>query len=518
MGLRNLVLILGDQLDLDSRAFEGWTKEDAIWMAEVEAEIGRSHQLKTVFFLSAMRHFAAAQDEMGRTLHYHRLTTAPSKDRGKSFAEVLAKDLEKLKPEKVVVVLPGDYRVLQTLQETVEAAGLELDVRSDDSFYTTPAEFSVWAKGKKELTLEFFYRKLRKDRGLMMQDGKPVGGAWNFDKENRASFGKSGPPADLKELPKFKPDAITQEVMALVQARFADAPGDSGRFALPVTRKEALRMLRSFITHGLPSFGKYQDAMAKDDVVLYHSRVSALLNVKLLKPSDCVDRAIAAWQSGDAPLNSVEGFVRQILGWREFIRGIYWHFMPEYAKKNALDCEREEVPSFFWDGQTDMACVAASMKGIIELGYAHHIHRLMVMGLFAQLADVHPHAFHRWHMDMYVDAVDWVSLPNTLGMSQYGDGGIVGTKPYVATGKYIDRMGPYCKRCSYDPKEAATDQACPFTTLYWDFLARHRKRLAGNQRLALQLKNVDRKKPAELSQIQQRAQVLKTKMSKRQRI
>ncbi len=517
MAIRNLILILGDQLDPGSAALEGWSEEDAIWMAEVEQEIGHGHQLRTVFFLSAMRHFAVEQEKKGRDVHYHRLGTARSKDRGKSFAEVLRKDLRELKPKGVRVVLPGDHRVLLSLQGTVEQAGLELEILDDQSFYTPPAEFSKWAQGKKELTLEFFYRKLRKDRGLMMEDGQPAGGAWNFDKENRESFGKDGPPKDLKALPEFEPDEITQEVIELVRARFGDAPGDARRFALPVTPKDARRMLKAFLRNGLPNFGKYQDAMATGDVVLYHSRVSALLNVKLLKPSECVDGAIAAWKAGDAPLNGVEGFVRQILGWREFIRGIYWHFMPDYAEKNALGCERGEVPSFFWDGDTDMACVAASMKGILELGYAHHIHRLMVMGLFAQLAGVHPYAFHRWHMDMYIDAIDWVSLPNTLGMSQYGDGGIVGTKPYVATGKYIDRMGPYCKACPYDPKKATGDQACPFTTLYWDFLARHRERLSGNQRLALQLRNVDRKKPEEMDGIRKQAQALKTKMTKGQR-
>jgi deoxyribodipyrimidine photolyase-related protein len=231
-----------------------------------------------------------------------------------------------------------------------------------------------------------------------------------------------------------------------------------------------------------------------------------------------VDAAVAAYEAGNAPINAVEGFVRQILGWRELIRGIYWTHMPEYAELNALECDDRPVPQFFWDGETDMACVADSMRQLLALGYAHHIHRLMVFGLFAQLYGTHPYDFHRWHMAMYVDAVDWVSLPNTLGMSQFGDGGIVGTKPYVATGKYIDRMGPYCRACRYDPKKAEGEDACPFTTLYWDFLDRHRERFRSNRRMTMQLKNLQRKDDAELERIRRRARGLKAAVSRGDRI
>jgi deoxyribodipyrimidine photolyase-related protein len=506
--MRNLVLVLGDQLDLDSAALDGFDPDhDRLWMAEVQEETGDAHQLKLVFFLSAMRHYASAQRDDGRTVDYHALTEDPDQDRGCGLAEVLHQDLARTKPKRLVVVKPGDYRVQAGLQKVAERHDIPLEVRDDGHFYTTPEMFSKWAKGKKSLVLEYFYRHLRRTEDVLMDDGEPIGGEWNFDRDNRETFGRDGPPSDLRPLPRFDPDAITREVIALVEARFADNPGQAASFGLPVTREGALRMLDAFIEHGLPNFGRFQDAMAEGDVVLYHSRVSALLNVKLLDPRDCVNRAVEAHRKGKAPLNSVEGFVRQILGWREFIRGVYWRHMPDYAELNELGCHRD-LPSFFWDGETDMACVADSMQGLLQLGYAHHIHRLMVLGLFSQLWGAHPYAFHEWHMKMYVDAVDWVSLPNTLGMSQYGDGGIVGTKPYVATGKYIQRMGPYCRGCRYDPKRAEGERACPFTTLYWDFLARHREQLRSNQRLALQLKNVDRKSADELERIHQRAQAL----------
>lgn len=513
MTIRNLVLVLGDQLDDESAAFDGFdASQDRVWMAEVDAEIGRSHKKRIVFFLSAMRHFADELRERDWTVEYRRLSEAPD------FRTALAEDIDRLNPKKLVVVLPGDHRVLEELRTVAKEHQRVLEVRRDRHFYTTPEEFDAWADGKKELVLEFFYRKMRKDLGVLMEGTKPEGGQWNFDQDNRASFGKDGPPDDYEPHPQFSADAITSEVMEEVEARYPDNPGWCEGQLLPVTRAGARAHLDWFLEHGLPDFGKYQDAMAKGDVVLHHSRFSALLNVKLLDPRACVDGAVGALRRGAAPMNSVEGFVRQILGWREFIRGIYWRFMPNYADKNALGCRREDVPQFFWDGETDMACVADAMKGLLELGYAHHIHRLMVLGLFAQLADVHPYAFHRWHMDMYIDAVDWVSLPNTLGMSQYGDGGIVGTKPYVATGKYIQRMGPYCKSCRYDPKKAASDDACPFTTLYWDFLARHKETLSDNQRIALQLRNVDRKSDQELAEIQKRARSLKATMTKGARI
>jgi deoxyribodipyrimidine photolyase-related protein len=308
-----------------------------------------------------------------------------------------------------------------------------------------------------------------------------------------------------------KPDAISREVIDLVEEKFAGHPGRTDDFALPVTRRQALRFLRHFVEHLLPEFGRYEDAMWHEQPFLHHSRLSVLLNLKLLNPRECVDAAIAALQDGSAPLNSVEGFVRQILGWREFVRGVYWLHMPEYVDRNFFQLARE-LPSFFWDGKTEMRCVADSMSMVLRFAYAHHIHRLMVLGNFSLLWGADPRLFHNWHMAMYADAVDWVSLPNTLGMSQYGDGGVVGTKPYISSGNYINKMSNYCGGCKFNFRKRTGDDACPFTTLYWEFLDRNHAALKGNPRMKFPVKNLEKLRkdaPEELAAIRQKADQLR---------
>ena len=298
----------------------------------------------------------------------------------------------------------------------------------------------------------------------------------------------------------------------MVERRFPDSPGKLDSFDYPVTHDQARAALRDFIEHRLAQFGTYQDAMVSGEPYLYHSRLSCVLNLHLLDPRDAIAAAVQAYEDGAAPINAVEGFVRQILGWREFIRGVYWLKMPDYAELNALDADLP-MPAFMWTGETEMNCIAQSVGQLVEHAYAHHIQRLMVLGLFAMLLGVRPHDVHRWHMSMYADAVDWVSLPNVLGMSQYGDGGIVGSKPYAASGNYIIKMGDYCAGCRYNPKRATGEDACPITTLYWDFLSRNRRRIAGNRRMGFQLKNLDRKDDSERRAIREQAKVLKSEMT-----
>jgi deoxyribodipyrimidine photolyase-related protein len=520
-GTRHLVLVLGDQLDHRSSAFDGFDVDrDAVWMAEVAREVEGAHQRRIAVFFAAMRHFRdELRDKHGRRVLYTEMPSAPSKDRGASFAEVLGKDVRKEKPERLILVEPGDYRVLDELRGAAEELGVPLEVRVDRHFYETLDGFRDWAEGKKELVLEHFYRKLRKREDILVdEEGKPEGDRWNYDADNRETFGKNGP-GDLPHVRRFRPDEVTEGVLDLVQRRFGTHPGSLESFDLPVNHEEARAFLRDFIKHRLPLFGKYEDAMWEGETFLYHSRLSVMLNLKLLDPRECVGLALNAYADGHAPIAAVEGFVRQILGWREFIRGVYWTFMPDYIDKNALGCDLErDVPSFFWDGDTDMKCVSDAMGSVVRHGYAHHIQRLMVLGLFSQMLGVHPRRFHDWHMAMYLDAVDWVSLPNALGMSQYGDGGIVGTKPYCATGKYVDRMSNHCKGCRYDPKQAEGDRACPFTTLYWDFLARHRQRFDGNQRMNFQVKNVDRKDPDQLTRIRKHAAALRDRIDAGERV
>ena len=507
--MRTLVLVLGDQLDADAAAFDGFDpQQDAVWMAEVAQESTHvwSSQQRLVMFLSAMRHFALALQGLGRPLHYRRLGLDTQASEPHSLAQALQSDLALLQPQRVVMTAPGDHRVWQSLKATVKSAGLNLEVCEDRHFFTTVADFAAHAKGRKSLRLEYFYRELRQRFGILMDGKQPVGGQWNFDADNRESFGPQGPGA-IPPRATFEPDATTRDVMALVQKRFATHPGTLESFAWPVTRAQALQALERFIQERLPLFGRYEDALWPGEPWLYHSHLSAALNLKLLNAREVVAAAEAAYRQGHAPLQSAEGFIRQILGWREYVRGIYWTQMPSYLERNALSAQ-QDLPAWYWTGQTDMACLKDAISQTLAHGYAHHIQRLMVTGLYALLLGVKPQQVHEWYLAMYVDAVEWVELPNTLGMGQFGDGGLMASKPYVATGKYIQRMGGPCKDCRYNPALREGDQACPFTTLYWDFLMRHETLLRQNPRMAMQLKNLARLTPEQRQAITQRTQAI----------
>ncbi|MDZ7856280.1 cryptochrome/photolyase family protein [Sphaerotilus sp.] len=505
--LRSLIVVLGDQLDLDASAFDDFDASvDAVWMAEVAEESTHvwSSKPRTVTFLSAMRHFALALQAAGRPLHYTRLDTS---SKASTLAGTLQADLLHLKPARLLMTAPGDWRVLQAIKAVAASHGLPLDIREDRHFFSSVRDFAAHAKGRKSLRMEYFYREQRKRHDVLMQGDAPVGGQWNFDAENREAFGPAGP-GNVPPRTAFEPDAITREVIALVHDRFADHPGRLDSFAWPVTRAQALQSLQVFIQERLPLFGRYQDAMWSGDAWLYHSHLSAALNLKLLNPREVVAAAEAAYHSGHAPLASVEGFIRQILGWREYVRGVYWTQMPAYQERNALGAQ-EDLPAWFWTGATDMVCLRDALVQTLEHGYANHIQRLMVTGLYALMLGVEPKQVHAWYLAVYVDAVEWVELPNTLGMSQYADGGVMGSKPYVATGKYLQRMSPYCKGCRYDPAQRSGDSACPFTTLYWDFLMRHEDTLARNPRMALQVKNVARLTDVQKQEVTQRAAAIR---------
>ena len=488
--LRHLILVLGDQLDPDAAAFDGFDATvDAVWMAEVAEESSHvwSGKPRTALFLAAMRHFALALQGAGRPLHYTRLD---GPDNAGSLQAQLQADLQRLRPARLVMTAPGDWRVLQAIEAAAAATGLPLEIREDRHFFCSVRDFAAHAKGRKSLRMAHFYSEQRKHHVVLMDGSAPVGGQWSFDADNREAFGAAGPGL-VPPRTRFTPDAVTQEVIALVNSRFASHPGQLDSFAWPVTREQALQALQVFIAERLPLFGRYQDAMWPGDPWLYHAHLSAALNLKLLNPREVVAQAQAAYQDGRAPLASVEGFIRQILGWREYVRGVYWTQMPAYLERNALGAS-EDLPAWYWTGATDMACLRDALAQTLTHGYANHIQRLMVTGLYALMLGVAPKQVHAWYLAVYVDAVEWVELPNTLGMSQYADGGVMGSKPYIATGKYIQRMSPHCKGCRYDPAQREGDKACPFTTLYWDFLMRHQALLAGNPRMALQVKNLAR--------------------------
>lgn len=509
--VRHLILVLGDQLDARSAALDDFdAARDAILMAEVEEEASYvpQHKVRLALFFSAMRHFRADLEARGYRVHYVRLDDR--NNRG-SLKEEMLRWARKIRPEKIIVVKPGDHRVERNLREAARSIDCALEIRSDRHFISSPEEFAEFADGRKTLVLETFYRQMRRKHGILMQEDQPVGGSWNFDTENRRPLGK-GNEDSIPSLRAFPPDPITREVIALVERRFPQSPGNLDTFDYPVTAREARTALSDFIRHRLARFGTYQDAMVSGEPYLFHSRLSCVLNLHLLDPRDAIEAAIAAHDSGDAPVNSVEGFVRQILGWREYVRGIYWLKMPEYAQMNALDADLP-MPRYMWTAETDMNCVRQSVTQLVDHAYAHHIQRLMVLGLNALLLGVRPYQVHEWHMSMYADAIDWVSLPNVLGMSQYGDGGIVGTKPYAASGSYINRMSDYCSGCRYDPKCATGDDPCPFTTLYWDFLSRNRSRLESNRRMQLQFKNLDRKTRSERRDIRALARKLQAEFT-----
>ncbi|MEX0671394.1 MAG: cryptochrome/photolyase family protein [Pirellulales bacterium] len=512
---RHLVLVLGDQLDRHGAAFDGFDRSrDRVWMAEVAEESTHvwTHKARIAVFLSAMRHFRLALEQEGIEIDATELSAAARKGEPGTLAAALRASLDHDRvagrlPERLVMVEPGEWRVQEALREAAKQARVPLEIRPDRHFYSSRDEFAAHAEGRKQLRLEYFYRPLRRKFDVLMDDGEPAGGQWNYDAENRGAFPKSGP-GKLPAPVRFEPDAITKQVIDLVTKRFPKHPGNLADFDWPVTPADARAALDDFLAHRLPHFGTYQDAIWTGEPWLYHSRLSQAMNMKLLDPRDVVAGAERVWQKGKATLESTEGFIRQVLGWREYVRGIYWHFMPEYEQRNALEADRP-LPGFYWTANTEMNCLKDALGQTLRFGHAHHIQRLMVTGLFAMLMGVKPQEVHRWYLAVYVDAVEWVELPNTLGMSQFADGGVMASKPYCATGAYIDRMSNACKGCRYDPKVATGPDACPFTTLYWDFLARHAKLLAKNQRMTMQLKNLTRKTAAELRGIRRQADDLR---------
>ncbi|MFM8735192.1 MAG: cryptochrome/photolyase family protein [Pirellulales bacterium] len=516
---RSLVIVLGDQLDRGSAAFDGFdSSRDRVWMAEVAEESTHvwTHKARIAVFLAAMRQFRDSLAAAGIEIDYTELAAEARSGEPATLAAALAASLARLRkagwtPDRLVVVEPGEWRVQEALRGAAAAAGLPLEIRPDRHFFTTRDEFAAHAAGRKQLRLEYFYRPLREKFGVLMDDGEPAGGHWNFDAENRGAFPKSGPGVLPRPI-RFTPDAVTRGVIDVVNARFAAHPGSLADFDWPVTPAAARAALDDFLAHRLASFGRYQDAIWTGEPWLYHSRLSQALNLKLLDPRDVVAGAERAWRDGRAPLEAVEGFIRQVIGWREYVRGVYWHFMPGYLDRNALGAE-QPLPNLYWTGDTEMHCLRDAVGQTLRHGYAHHIQRLMVTGLFALLFGVDPKRVHEWYLAVYVDAVEWVEVPNTLGMSQFADGGVMASKPYCATGAYLDRMSNACRGCRYDPKQATGPDACPFTTLYWDFLARHERLLARNQRMTMQLKNLDRKPAADLRAIRRQADDIRGRLA-----
>jgi deoxyribodipyrimidine photolyase-related protein len=476
----SLRLVLADQLSHSLSSLEGLDiKNDTVLICEVmeEATYVKHHQKKIVFLFSAMRHFAQELRENGVCVRY---VTLDDPNNSGSFTGEVKRALAELKPDKIIVTEASEYRVLSMMQSWQKALGVCVEILPDTRFLATHSEFAAWAIGKKQLRMEFFYREMRKKYSLLIEvDGKPTGGEWNYDKENRKP-----PKAGMKSPARIshKKSAITHDVLALVEKHFSHHFGTLEPFHYAVTREQALMELDHFIEKLLPNFGDYQDAMVTGEPYLYHSLISSYLNAGLLLPLEICHKAQAAYHAGTAPLNAVEGFIRQILGWREYIRGIYWHFMPEYGERNSLDTTTP-LPKFYWTAQTNMFCMREAISHTRDHAYSHHIQRLMVTGNFALLTGLDVKQVQEWYLAVYSDAYEWVEMPNTLGMALFGDDGVVASKPYAASGKYIHRMSNYCEKCAYDPNLMTGEKACPFNALYWDFLARHEDLFRGNQRM-----------------------------------
>lgn len=507
-GPRHLALLLGDQLDPSYPAAMGLDPEqDIILMIEVaEASTSPpSHIIRTATFLSAMRHHASALRESGWRVEYIKLG---DEHNTQTFQGEITRAITRLRPGRVSRIEPGSHGVDRATRAACAEADIELTTTPDPHFLCSAADFTRWASGRKTLTMEYFYRSMRKEHCILMDGANPIGGAWNFDKENRKAFKKApGPPP----IPEFPPDRVTRGVLDDIAKALPDLLGRAERLIWPVTREQAMEALRDFIAHRLPFFGDYQDAMWTGEHTLYHSLLSVPLNLKLLNPREVIDAAVKAHETGQAPLNAVEGFVRQIIGWREFIRGVYLLEGPDYERHNALD-QHGALPEFYWTGQTDMRCMRESIESVLGLSYAHHISRLMVTGNFAMIAGVDPAAANAWYLGMYADGVEWVTAPNTIGMAMHADAGVVGAKPYAASGKYIQRMSNYCKHCPHDVKRRSGEGACPFNVFYWDFLLRNKSRFRSNPRMAMMLKNLERITGEERTEITVSARSLRQRM------
>jgi deoxyribodipyrimidine photolyase-related protein len=513
--MRTLVLVLGDQLQPDHPLLRDADRRAThVVMAEARAEVGRhpNHRQRVLVFLAAMRAFAQAREAEGWPVHYQRLGGTSLA----SIPEYVAAIAQQTSASRVRVLEPGRHSLHVALQRACDAIGVPLEVVPNPHFTCSTEAFTHWAKGRKTLLMETFYRAQRKRLDVLMDGKKPRGGTWNYDHDNRRAFGKEGP--GLVRPPHLEDNdtaALLREVEADCEAHGIALVGTADTLHWPITPEQAQHALDDFIAHRLPSFGDYQDAMWTGQPWLYHSRLSVALNLQLIDPRTVVQAAVDALDAGHAPINAVEGFVRQVIGWREFIRGVYHLEMPGRLEDNALDATRP-LPALYWTGETSMRCLRDVVEQLLETGYAHHIQRLMVAGLFAQLAAVDPAEVHDWFMALFVDSVEWVTLPNVVGMSQYADGGVVGSKPYIATGAYIARQSNYCTHCKYDPKLATGDRACPFTTLYWAFLDRHATAFRDHPRMALQVRNLDRKSEEELQAIRVQAAAVHDKLDAKQ--
>lgn len=500
--MARLIVVLGDQLSPALSSLRQALPEDVIWLAEVveEASYVKHHKHKIVLLFSAMRHFAQVLQQQGMQVSYHQYDSVAGIH---SMTDALAYTLSQQPAlQQIVITHCGEYQLQQQINSWSARFSMPVTVLEDDRFICDLARFSQWANGKKQLRMEYFYRDMRRYTGLLMQGSLPQGGKWNYDSDNRKACPEQ--PQQLTPLT-FTPDVITQQVITLVDRHFPGNMGRTDNFSYAVTGKDARRAFIHFVDHQLGQFGNYQDAMLLDQPFLFHSICSVYLNCGLLDVRWMCNKVAAAYQRGDVPLNAAEGFIRQLIGWREYVRGLYWLLMPDYKAQNKLDATTS-LPTFYWHGKTKMRCMQQAITNTIDHAYSHHIQRLMITGNFALLAGLSVTEVTDWYLAVYADAYEWVELPNTLGMALFADGGILASKPYAASGAYINRMSNYCKHCTYNVKHTTEADACPFNALYWDFLHRNHQVLSVNPRLALAYANWHRRNDSDKHAILAKAQ------------
>ena len=475
--MKSLGLIFPDQLSKNNLVYENLNRDDVLLYFEPVRTFYDipHHKQKIIFLISSLRKLIQSHNREN-TIH-KKISKQPPK-----LKDILKEILQENEFNKLYVTKPSDFQTLKDLMFFCQIHSIELIVLKDTKFICSNEDFQSWSAGKKSLIQEFFYRWIRKKYSILMDGDKPIGGKWNLDKDNRK--GASSIKEDIPDRNNIKTDELIVDVMVEVNEIFKDSFGEIDNFNWATTHDEAWEQMNWFYKVYFKNFGSYQDAMKSDEPFMFHSLLSAYLNAGLLDPMECVIEAEKLYSTENIPLNSVEGFIRQIIGWREFIRGIYWSNMPHYKELNYFENSRN-LPEFFWSGNTDMHCIQQSVDSTKKYAYAHHIQRLMVTGNFAMLAGISPSQICDWYLAVYIDAYEWVELPNTLGMATFSDGGIVGSKPYAASGKYINRMSNYCSSCKHNPKNTLEDDSCPFNYLYWNFLIDNSNLLSSNPRMKL---------------------------------
>lgn len=500
--MKKLRLLLGDQLNTEHNWFTKVDPDCTYLMAELKQETNyvTHHIQKVVAFFSSMRSFAAFLSDKGHRVIYVKINDP---DNPHDLNELILQQVDKTSAEKFEYLLPDEYRLDEQLKEIASTLSIPAESFDTEHFFTTRNTLKDFFAGKKQMVMESFYRMMRKKNNIMMIEGDPEGGKWNYDQSNRKKW-KGTPPIP----PFYKPNKDVSGLYEEIQKAGVKTIGtlDPYSFNWPTNREESLQVLNYFVENLLIHFGDFQDALHTDQKFLFHSRLSFAMNSKMISPKEVIEKVINHYEKNkdDIDISQVEGFVRQILGWREFMRGIYWKEMPTYKTRNALK-NTNPLPDFYWTGDTKMNCLSHAVNQSLEDAYAHHIQRLMITGNYALLTQTHPDEVDNWYLGIYIDAIEWVEITNTRGMSQFADGGIVATKPYVSSANYINKMSNYCEGCYYDHKKKTGESACPFNALYWNFLDAKKDHFKNNPRMGMMLTLLAKKDKKEMDEIRKRA-------------